>query len=223
MKDKLIHVGGEIRNHLPYTIFSTALGLVLIGMLTFIAQLLNQSEFPQAASGLFHVFHPIHILLSAAATTTMFWTHERRIFRALIIGFIGSVGICSLSDILMPYVSGLLLDVEMELHLCILDHPESLLPFVITGLIAGLVASNAIEKSTFFSHSSHVLVSSMASILYLISYGLHGWMAFMGSIFVYMVLAVLIPCCISDIAFPLFFVKTEEEEVYEEEEKIEVV
>jgi hypothetical protein len=45
----------------------------------------------------------------------------------------------------------------------------------------------------------------MASILYVVSVGLTGWMEHFGMVFFFTILAVLIPCCISDIVFPLLF------------------
>ena len=46
----------------------------------------------------------------------------------------------------------------------------------------------------------------MASILYLVTYGLSGWMEHAGWVFLVVVVAVMIPCCISDIIFPLLVV-----------------
>ncbi|HOL34695.1 MAG TPA: hypothetical protein PKW86_02325, partial [bacterium] len=45
--------------------------------------------------------------------------------------------------------------------------------------------------------------SSIASILYLIGYGLTDWIDKIGAVLVFMVFAVVIPCCTSDIVFPL--------------------
>ena len=59
------------------------------------------------------------------------------------------------------------------------------------------------HKSTIFSHSAHVLTSSVASIMYLVSFGLADWVSAVGMVFVYMVFAVMVPCCTSDIVFPL--------------------
>ncbi|MCD5390641.1 hypothetical protein LR007_02100 [candidate division NPL-UPA2 bacterium] len=202
MREHLHHLREELGEHLPYTIFSVAVGLGILGMLTFVAELLG-AKMAEPAHGLFHVFHPLHMLFSAAATTAMFWRHERKVIKAVVIGFLGAVGVCGMSDILIPYISGWLLGVEMELHICIIKHPMVILPFTAMGIFLGLVASTGTHKSTIFSHAGHVLVSSMASILYLVSYGLSEWMHVIGLVFIYMVLAVIIPCCTSDIAFPL--------------------
>lgn len=203
MRRQLRHIRIELQEHLPYTIFSVAAGMVALGVLTYISILLKAKEISQATQGLFHIFHPIHLLLSATATTAMFWRYERRLVKATIIGFVGAVGICGISDIIIPYVAGFLLGVRMHFHVCIIEHLMMILPFVVAGIFAGFVIPPTTEKSTIFSHAAHVLVSSMASILYLVSFGLSEWIEVAGMVFVYMVLAVMIPCCMSDIIFPL--------------------
>jgi len=203
MVQRFHHVKEELREHLPYTIFSVAIGIAVLGVFTFMAKLL-EADIIEPSHGLYHVFHPLHILFSAAATTAMFWRHSKKLFNAIIIGFIGAVGVCGISDIFMPYISGYLLGVEkMHLHICIIEHFMVILPFVIIGIILGLLVSPNTHKSTIFSHSGHVLTSSMASILYLVSYGLTEWIHVIGMLFFYMVLAVIIPCCASDIVFPV--------------------
>src|SRR3989339_181337 len=77
------------------------------------------------------------------------------------------------------------------------------LPFSILGVIVGFTIGNALERPTEYSHSMHVFVSSAASILYLISYGLDSWVHSLGGVLILTILAVMIPCCLSDIVFPL--------------------
>ena len=207
VKGNIRHILTELRDHLPYTIFSVATGMIILGMLTFGAEVLGSSNISNPAKGLFHIFHPIHLLFSATATTAMFWRYERKLLKAVIVGFIGAVTICGISDIFIPYIAGFLLGVKMNLHICIIEHPTFILPFVITGIFTGLIVPAATQKSTLLSHAAHVLVSSMASILYLIGFGLSEWIHVAGAVFVYMVLAVIIPCCTSDIILPLLLAK----------------
>lgn len=207
MKKNIKHIFEELRVHVPYSIFSVAMGMVILGILTFGAEILGSGNISNPAKGLFHIFHPVHLLFSATATTAMFWRHEKRFFKAIIIGFVGAVGICGISDIFLPFVAGFLLGVKMHLHVCIIEHPSLILPFVFTGIFAGFIVPDTTQKSTIFSHASHVLVSSMASILYLIGFGLIEWIHVAGMVFIYMVLAVIIPCCTSDIIFPLLLTK----------------
>ncbi|MFA5088686.1 MAG: hypothetical protein WC552_06590, partial [Candidatus Omnitrophota bacterium] len=204
-KDKVRYVLGELGNHLPYSIFGVALGLVLMGLLTFFAILLqSENALGRASEELFHVFHPIHVLFSAVASTAMFWKHEKRIWKAAFVGVFGSVVICALSDIFFPFWGGLLLNVDMHLHICVLEEPFLILSFAAVGVLAGFLITTAIERSTEYSHSLHVFVSSVASILYLVSFGLNGWTDMIGGVFLITIVSVVIPCCVSDIVFPLF-------------------
>lgn len=203
------HIAEELQEHLPYAVLSVAIALAILGMLTFVSVLLGAANFAKAAKSLFHVFHPLHMLFSATATTAMFWRHERRLFKAMIIGLVGAAGICGLSDIVIPYISGFLLGVKMELHICLIRHPMVIVPFLISGIFVGLIVPTSTHGATIFTHSAHVLVSSVASVLYLVSFGLSGWVEVGGMVFIYMVLAVLLPCCTSDIVFPLLFTEPE--------------
>jgi len=203
MKGQSRHILRELQQHLPYTIFSVAVGMMALGLLTV---LIETNKFPQASQNLFHIFHPLHLLFSATATTAMFWRHDKKLFKALTIGFVGSVGICGISDIFLPFVAGYLLGVKMQLHICIIVHPGLILPFVFFGMFMGFVLPAMVE-STIFSHAAHVLISSMASIFYLVSFGLTNWIPVGGMVFIYMVVAVMLPCCTSDIVLPLLLVK----------------
>src|SRR5690554_3863874 len=211
---KLAHVREELGAHLPYTIFSSAFGLIVMGILSFIAFFFDEIRFPEASAGLFHIFHPVHILLSATATTAMFWRHEKKLFKAMLVGFFGSVVICGISDAFIPFLSGRLLGVAMELHICLFEHPGIVLPFAAAGVFVGITAPAVIRETTAFSHAMHVFISSMASILYLVSYGLTNWMEHFGMVFFFNILAVLLPCCISDIVFPLLFCGTMDHEAH---------
>lgn len=219
----------ELKVHFPFTAFSAAAGIVIVAIITiFLSSIqtldgddLNttddheqghlEADISSESRELFHVFHPIHVLFSASATTAMFWRFDKRLVRAVLVGFTGSIAICGVSDIFMPYIGGSLTGMEMELHICIIDHPEIVVPFAIFGVILGLIAADVFfdRMATLTSHSSHVFISTMASILYLTSYGFLNWMSKIFPVFLIVVLAVLIPCCTSDIIFPLLFAKEE--------------
>ena len=204
-QDKLNYVLTELGHHLPYTIFGVAVGLMLMGILTFFATLINAEEkLPHAAMELFHVSHASHILFSAVATTAMFWKHEKRILKALVIGSLGSIGICALSDSIFPTIGGTLLGVHMKMHICIIQHPFLIIPFAVVGVMAGFLIPGAIEKSTEYSHSVHVLFSSISAILYLIGFGMTEWVHMLGGVFLVAVMSVMFPCCLSGIVFPLW-------------------
>ena len=194
----------ELGYHLPYSIFGLTVGLIAMGVLSFFAILMGAENFlPAASSELFHVFHPAHVLVSAVATTAMFWKHEKRILKAVVVGLVGSIVICAVSDIFFPVIGGSLLGSKMVLHVCVFEEPGLILPFAIIGVIAGLMITKSSGKSTEYSHSAHVFISSAASILYLLAFGLTDWIHSIGAVFLIIIAAVMIPCCVSDIVFPL--------------------
>jgi hypothetical protein len=197
------HILAELKDHIPYSVFSAAFALIVVAIFSAACFLIDHSKFSAVAGDLFHVFHPVHMLLSAAATTAMFWKHWHNLSRAVVVGFLGSVLVCGISDVIIPWLGGMLLGVSMHLHICILEHPVMVLPFVFIGIMTGLAAAEVIPRATVFSHTSHVFISSMASVLYMLSYGLVNWMGVIGSVFIIIILAVVLPCCISDIVLPL--------------------
>lgn len=203
-ESKLRYVLVELAYHLPYSIFGITTGLVVMGVLSFFAILMRaEGLLPEASAELFHVFHPAHVLISAVATTAMFFKHEKRIMKAMIVGLVGSVAICGISDIFLPFIGGAILGADMSMHICIIENPGLIFPFAIVGVVAGLLVTRSFERSTQYSHSAHVFVSSVASILYLLSFGLTDWIHSIGAVFLITIIAVMIPCCASDIVFPL--------------------
>ena len=82
------------------------------------------------------------------------------------------------------------------------------LPFIFIGILCGIIASERVGQSTKFSHSSHIFVSVVASLFYLISFGVSNWAGenVFPYVFVIVIFCVTIPCCISDILFPLLSV-----------------
>lgn len=211
-RSNLMHILTELGEHLPYSIFGVAVAILIMGILTYFAIIMKaQALISLASRELFHLFHPLHILLSAMVTTAMFWKNEKRLVKALIIGLVGSIAICAVSDILLPFFAGRLLGLSLELHVCLLEHPHIIMPFAVVGTLCGLLVPQIIEKSTQYSHSVHVFVSSMASLLYLISFGLTDWLRLVGVVFIITIIAVMLPCCLSDIVFPLIFVKENKE------------
>jgi hypothetical protein len=197
----------EFAHHLPYTIVGSLIAMA--GVWWFGTQQLDHDAaktlFTQSRT-MFHLFHPLHVCLSAIATTSLFWRYERHLLRAVSVGALGAIIPCGLSDYVFPYLGGRLLGQTMELHMCLVDHPQLFFPFLALGVVGGLWAEERLTGSHLFSHGAHVFVSSAASLLYLVSFGFTSWMADVRLVFpafFTVVLAVWIPCCISDIVVPL--------------------
>lgn len=163
-----------------------------------------------ASQMMFHIFHPIHLMLSGMATTAMFFKYDRKIWKAVLVGFIGALGVCVLSDIFLPYLGALFLRPgDVHLHVCLFEHPEMVVPFAAVGIVTGLLAAGAIHGSTVLAHSSHVFVSSAGSLFYLVSFGISDWFSphLMAPVFILVIVSVTTPCCISDIVFPLLLAR----------------
>lgn len=204
MEHKFKYTMVELAHHLPYSIFGVISAIILMAVLTFIASTAGSEDIAGASGEMFHVFHPSHILFSAIATTAVFWKHDNRSWmKAALIGLIGSVTICGISDIFVPFVGGRLLGFEMDFHICLVEEPGLVYPFALTGVAAGLMVTRTFEHSTQYSHGVHVFLSSTASLLYLISFGVTDWMHHMTAVFMVTIFAVMVPCCLSDIVFPL--------------------
>lgn len=203
----------ELAHHFPFTILSGVFSLCLMAFLTMIIETPEihpgEHDHGSSFSQLFHVFHPIHLLLSAMATTAMFWRFEKKLLKAVIVGLAGSLGVCGVSDIILPYTGGRILQISMDFHFCLIEKPSLIIPFAALGVLVGLSSARAFQGrgATIFSHSAHVIVSTMASLLYLISFGFTGWINGLFETLIIVILAVLIPCCLSDIFFPLLMVE----------------
>jgi len=206
MKARWTLVATEFAHHFPYTVVGSLIAMAAVWW--FGTQQLDNGhpeELFQQSRSLFHIFHPLHICLSAIATTSLFWRHERHLLRAAWVGIWGTIIPCGLSDYVFPYVGGLLLGQPMHLHVCIIEHPQLFFPFLGFGILAGFWAEERLTGSHLFSHGAHLFVSSAASLLYLTSFGFTSWMQDVRLVFpsfAIIVVAVWVPCCISDIVIP---------------------
>lgn len=206
MKERWNRIVEEFTHHFPYTMVGSLVAMA--GVWWFGTQQLGHSSaqsFYEQSRASFHLFHPLHICLSAIATTSLFWRHDKSIPRAVWVGLWGTILPCGLSDYFFPYIGGLLLGQPMHLHVCIVEHPQLFFPFLGFGILAGFWAEEKLAGSHLFSHGAHVFVSSAASLLYLCSFGFTSWMQdarLVFPAFAIIVIAVWVPCCISDIVIP---------------------
>jgi len=190
-------IASELRRHAPFTALGTLTGIVIL--LTLLG-----AHVPAAASArLFWFTHPAHVLLSALVTAAMFRLHGGRgVWRTLWIGYVGSVGIATLSDCIIPFLGEWLLGIPHRgLHLGFVERWWLVNPLALAGIGIGVW-----RPHTKVSHALHVLLSTWASLF-------HMTMALDSTpsvctiliIAVFLFLAVWVPCCTSDIVFPLLF------------------
>ncbi len=197
----------ELSHHLPYTVISSLIAMAAVWYFGMVQMQQHADRgWVTELRWSFHVLHPLHVCLSAITTTSVLWRFERKLAKTLIVGVLGSVIPCGLSDYIVPFIGGRILGQPMQLHICLIDHPMLILPFLLVGLLSGLLFEGQVSDHSIFSHGAHVFVSSLAALLYLVSFGFTGWMTdinFVFPVLLVVVMAVWIPCCISDIVVPI--------------------
>lgn len=204
----------ELLHHMPYAIFSLAIGFVLLSILYFIGLgSAQKSSLSQGYHILFHSFHYLHIVFATTGTFITFIRFSNRVFAGVILSIISPAIFCTLSDVALPALAGRFLGVAMKVHICFFSLPDlmNVLPFMLVGILNGLVLRRHSESSlSFFSVSSHfvhILISSLAALFYMVSYGFEAWPSMMGFLLLFLAIAVVIPCTISDVVVPMYFAR----------------
>ncbi len=205
-KQKFRLIWHELRHHLPFTVIGVLASLLFLGIIHWF--LLPATGRDEAATHLefFHFFHFAHIFLSAITTTAIFLWNERHLGKAIAVGYFATLIACGLSDLFLPYLGGLLLGAPMHLHICLLDDPLPVLLSNTSGIAIGAWLGMKRRRISYVSHGSHVFISSFASLFYLVSFGVDNWLTYSAGLFIITILAVVIPCCSSDIVIPLSFI-----------------
>jgi hypothetical protein len=191
------HIALELKGHAPFTAFGALLGLVVMGVVH------SAGLDPSASYDAFHILHPAHLLLSSAVTATMFKRHGGGISASVIVGIVGAIVICTLSDVALPYLGGAGLGATMAFHFGLVEHPWIvLLPALTGGAIGALIL-----RWTRCPHAVHVLISTLASLFYLMAFGVVDWIPKLPLVGVVLFVAVWVPCCTSDVVFPHLFAR----------------
>jgi len=201
----LKRIGRELLHHAPFTAAGAVVGIAVMAAISLCNTPMNVSE------GLFFTFHPLHVVFSALVTTALYRKQKgHKLWAVIIIGYVGSVGIATLSDAVIPFLEGSSLRIEMGFHLPFLETDK--MPFL--GVPKWLVVNGAaligigigfFRPNTTFPHMGHVLLSTWASLFGFTAFGTADWLPLLPIIFVFLFLAVWIPCCVSDIVFPLLW------------------
>ena len=192
----------ELRHHAPFTIFGAVIGMLV--MVPF-------QKIPSGtAYNIFYILHPMHVVLSALVTSSMYSIYrcgrsarKGSLFILLVIGYIGAIGVATLSDSLIPYLGETILSMPYrEAHIGFIEKWWLINPLALLG-----IAIAYLRPSTKFPHAAHVFISTSASLFHIImamGSGLSPWSYI--AIFFFLFIAVWVPCCVSDIVFPLLFV-----------------
>lgn len=187
----------ELIRHAPFTAFGAITGIVIV---LFAVHLPHN-----AAETIFYTLHPMHVVLSALVTAGMYRLHKGKGVSVILIGYIGAIGIATISDSLVPYAGEVLLQLPNPgLHIGFIEKWWLVNPLAFLG-----IAIAYWRPATRFPHAGHVLLSTWASAFHIImALGTTVNWIILFFIGVFLFLAVWLPCCLSDIIFPLLFVKT---------------
>lgn len=156
----------------------------------------------------FHILHYAHTFfasMTATLTTTRF---TKSWIKSILVGVFIPPVFCTLSDVLFPYWGGKLAGVEMSLHLCFYENMIPVAILIALGVGLGLWGSSkansaGIVRLAASSHFLHDFVSAAASLLYLVGFGYHHWTQDLFFVFLLMLVAVVIPCILSDLVLPI--------------------
>lgn len=235
IKQKAKHIAAELKGHAPFTIFGALTGIAFM--------LIFRNLDKHSAGVLFSVFHPGHVFLSAMVTAAMFKIHmaKRHVLLIVVIGYFGSVGIATLSDIIIPHIGSDLLGLDIpthghrhhnnyeehtgdehvmgvedleadggehqehKLHLGFIEEWYIVNPAAFLGIALAMILPR-----TKYPHAGHVLISTWASMSYLLK-DMQADMTILAGfgIIAILFLATWLPCWISDIVFPLLFAKSD--------------
>ncbi len=187
----------ELKHHAPFTAIGALTGIAIAAAFVYL-------PIPHSASHrLFEVCHPLHVMLSAMATAAMFRIHGRRgLLATVVVGYVGAIGIATISDCLMPYLGEWLLGFEdAEPHIGFIERWYLVNPAALVG-----VALACWRPNTQVPHAGHVLLSTWASLFHMlmaVGEGQSVGPLAIAAVAAVLFLAVWLPCCTSDIVFPL--------------------
>lgn len=193
-------IGHELKEHIPFTALGALTGIIIMVIVVF-------SNVPTNISNtIFYTLHPLHVLLSALVTTAMYVRYKKtKFWVAILIGWTGSIGIATISDAIIPYLGGSLLNARMEFHVPFIEE------WWINFLALGGIAIGYWKQTTKIPHFGHVLLSTWASLFYIVAFGTAEWIPLLPLIFLFLFLAVWLPCCLSDVIYPLLFLRKKTE------------
>ena len=242
----------ELEHHAPFTLIGAATGIACM--------LLFRNASLEVNHRLFQVFHPGHVVLSAMVTASLFKLYDKRagLLKIVLIGYLGAIGVATVSDCVLPFFGESLLGVAIPTHAAQHSHagtddhdhdqaveapahdhdeatahahdhdaephaahaaePHSVrerlhLGFIEDWYVVNPAALLGIAIAWFwprtkFPHAGHVLISTWASSFHVLM-NTHRELTplMLVGVFVVLFIAVWLPCCVSDIIFPLPFVK----------------
>ena len=158
----------ELKIHAPFTLFGAITGVIIM--------MLFKNSPSELSYNIFYVLHPIHVILSAFVTASMYKLHKCgrisgkcisgkcNFWILLIIGYIGSIGIATISDSIIPYLGESVLRMPNRgVHIGFIEKWWLVNPLAIMGVLIA-----CFRPMTKFPHAGHVLLSTWASLFHVI-------------------------------------------------------
>ncbi len=213
----------ELKAHSPFTLFGALTGIAMM--------LIFKDIGHQASYRLFYIFHPAHVVLSAMVTASLFRLHEKTkgFLIVLIVGYVGSIGTATLSDSILPFFGEEIMGVaipteaavhsheseaeageshEHKLHIGFIEEWKIVNPAALLGVLIAYFLPR-----TKLPHAFHILISTWASAAHIMMNTHQELTAIVIAVIILILfIAVWLPCCFSDIVFPMLLVKSEGDE-----------
>jgi len=187
---ELLH---ELKHHSPFTALASVTAILVVLIIIYLIKI-------DISKNIFEIAHPLHVLVSGIATAGVFYKYKKNISQVLFVGIIGSIVIGSISDVIFPYIGGLILNIKTQFHLPIIENTITILSSALIGSVIGVST-----KFTRMPHFLHVFLSVFASLFYLLAFSATFVPLSFILVFIIVFIAVIVPCCMSDIVFPFFF------------------
>jgi hypothetical protein len=192
----------ELSTHWKFTAGAVIVSAVII-------VILKITLFPGAAPDTEHLFEGFflsHLFFAALTPASLLSKYNKALWLGVFIAILTSSVTCTLSDIVLPYLGGLALGYDMHFHVCIIEEPLTAWSFIIGGALIGFLLSRSLRKLSRYTHGLHILLSSTAAGMYLITYGVEV-ISLKALLFVpILIVAVLVPCVMNDIGVPSYIV-----------------
>jgi hypothetical protein len=206
----------EFLCHLPMAILALSICIlvfVFINSLLSSIQLLIDKKIIYI--NFFHISHYIHILCASYASFYFFgrnsdiYNIKKNIFYA-IISFLNATFFCTIADIVLPSLGGMILGKEITMHICFFCPSDffNVTLFSIFGILASFILllgtkeySNLVAKKV---HLFHVWFGALSALLYINSQIEIDPVFNSGLLFILLFFSVVVPCILSDIVIPFF-------------------
>ena len=116
--NRILAIFAELKHHAPFTVLGAVVGILCMLLFRIFGTEINLR--------LFQVFHPLHVLLSALVTASLFKMRSKKngFGLILIVGYLGSIGVATLSDSVIPYMGESILGVSIPAHADLHKHNE---------------------------------------------------------------------------------------------------